>query len=526
MKRKLFSLIAISGLFLTACTKDFLDRSPEDSYSNSSLWTSAADAQAALSGCYRDWEDSYNVIYMDAITDNAYSRWVWEGYMNIGNGSLTSSDNNVTNRWNFKVIQKCNWFLENVENTKMDEALKTRFKAEARFLRAYQFFTLSQLYGDVPLVLKNLTPAEANSITRTPVADVRKFILDELAAIAPQLEPSYSGNDVGRITRGAAYALSARLNLYLGKYAESIQDCEKVMGLGYELFPKYGDLFRIQNENNVEVILDMQYKQNDYANGNIGILPSSSMGGWGSIGPTQSLVDAYEMKNGKTITEAGSGYNAEDPYANRDPRLAASIVYPGQMYEGGYFNSIDPASPDFMSEDNNPMTGYIPKKFIQQLADYPDMWNTGLNMIIIRYAEVLLTYAEAKIETGVIDNTVYDAIDKIRVRAGMPVTDRLVYNTQASLRTLVRRERRIELALEGLRWYDIKRWKTGDEVRKGTVYGARQGTVDKNTGKVTFTTPNHQVIEQRLFDPATHYLWPIPQKEIDINKKLAQNPNY
>lgn len=526
MKRKLFSLLIITGTLLTACNKDFLDRNPEDSYSNTSLWTSAADAQAALNGCYRDWEDSYNVIYMDAITDNAYSRWVWEGYMNIGNGALTPTDNNVTNRWNFKSIQKCNWFLENVDNTPMDDNLKKRFKAEARFLRAYQFFTLSELYGDVPLVTKSITTGEANAIVRNTNAEVRKFILDELAAIAPQLEPSYSGNDVGRITRGAAYALSARLNLYMGKYTESISDCEKVMALGYTLFPSYGDLFRIQNENNSEVILDMQYKQNDYPNGNIGILPSSSLGGWGSIGPTQSLVDAYEMKNGKTIAEAGSGYNAEDPYTNRDPRLSVTIVYPGQSYEGSYFNSIDPASEDFMMGDNNPMTGYIPKKFVQHLSDYPDVWNTGLNMIIIRYAEILLTYAEAKIENGVIDNTVYDAIDKVRVRAGMPVTDRLVYNSQVSLRSLVRRERRIELALEGLRWYDIKRWKTGETDRKGPVYGARQGTVDKATGKVTFNTPDHQLIEQRLFDPKVHYLWPIPQKEIDINKKLGQNPNY
>ncbi|MBO9152294.1 RagB/SusD family nutrient uptake outer membrane protein [Chitinophaga sp. GCM10012297] len=532
MKRKLFYLIAISGTLLTACNKDFLDRTPEDAYSNESLWTSEADARAALNGCYRDWEDSYNVIYMDCASDNAYSQFLWEGYMNIGNGSLTPSDGNVTNRWNFKTIQKCNWFLENVDKTPMDETLKTRFKAEARFLRAYQYYTLTQLYGDVPLVTNTLTPTEANAVTRTPVAEVQKYVLDELAAIAPQLEPSYSGADVGRITRGAAYALRARLELYMGNYAGCIEDCQKVMGLGYDLFrntsspaASYQDLFRIQNENNTEVILDMQYKENDYPNGNIGIMPTSSSGGWSSVDPTQALVDAYEMKNGKLITDPTSGYNANDPYANRDPRLSASIVYPGQMYDGKYYNPIDPASGDFMLGDNNSKTGYLPKKFISNLSDYTDMWNTGLNMIIIRYADVLLMYAESKIETGSIDATVYDALDKIRARAGMPVVDRLVYNSQPTLRTLVRRERRVELALEGLRWYDIKRWKIGDEVRKGNVYGARQGKVDANTGKVTFTA-DHQLVESRLFDATIHYVWPVPQKEIDINGKLSQNPNY
>ncbi len=526
MQKKLFYLIAISGTLLTtACNKDFLDRIPEDAYSNESLWTSEADARAALNGCYRDWEDSYNVIYMDCASDNAYSQFLWEGYMNIGNGSLTPSDGNVTNRWNFKTIQKVNWFLENVDKTPMDEALKTRFKAEARFLRAYQYYTLTQLYGDIPLVLKTLTTAEANTVTRTPIAEVQKYTLDELAAIAPQLEPSYSGSDVGRITRGAAYALRARLELYMGKYADCIADCEKVMGLGYDLFPSYQDLFRIQNENNVEVILDMQYKENDYANGNIGIMPTSSSGGWSSIDPTQSLVDAYEMKNGKLITDPISGYNANDPYANRDPRLSASIIYPGMMYDGKYYNPIDPASSDFMLGDNNSKTGYLPKKFISNLSDYTDMWNTGLNMILIRYADVLLMYAEAKIESGVIDNSVYAAIDKVRLRAGMPATDRLAYNTQATMRTLVRRERRVELALEGLRWYDIKRWKIGDQVRKGAVYGARQGKVDPANGKVTFTA-DHQLVENRLFDASIHYVWPVPQKEIDINNKLVQNPNY
>jgi hypothetical protein len=153
------------------------------------------------------------------------------------------------------------------------------------------------------------------------------------------------------------------------------------------------------------------------------------------------------------------------------------------------------------------------------------MWNTGVNIIVIRYAEVLLTYAEAQIESGVMDNSVYQALDDIRTRAGMPAVDRTVYNNIASLRTLIRRERRVELALEGLRWYDIQRWQIGPTVRTGTVYGTRLGTVDAATGKVTLTG-NHVVVEQRNFNPQRDYLWPVPQKERDINKSLGQNPGY
>ncbi len=148
-----------------------------------------------------------------------------------------------------------------------------------------------------------------------------------------------------------------------------------------------------------------------------------------------------------------------------------------------------------------------------------------MNVILIRYSEVLLTYAEAMIEKGVIDNTVYDAIDEVRKRAGLPVTDRAVYAGQAKMRELVRRERRVELALEGLRWYDVKRWKIAPQVQNGKLYGMRTGSVDPVTGKVTLTGPNVEV-ENRVFDASKNYVWPVPQKEIDVNKNLKQNPNY
>ena len=525
MKRNILYIILFSAALQSACNKDFLDRQPSDAYSNESLWKSQSDAQAALNGCYKDWEGDYTLLYMDAVSDNMYSQYYWEGYTDYGNGSITPANTNASKRWTYTSIQKCNWFLENVDKTPMDETLKTQFKSEARFLRAYQYFTLTQLYGDVPLVKNTVTTEEANTISRTAATEVRKFVLDELTAIAPTLPVSYSGSDVGRITQGAALSLKARLELYDKNYAACIADCKKVMALGYGLYPSYQDLFRIQNENNKEVILDVQYKENDYPNADIGVMPSSSFGGWGSLDPTQSLVDAYEMKNGKTIDDPASGYAENDPYNNRDPRLTATIVCPGQLYMGKYYNSIESTSGDYYNGDNNSKTAYIPKKFTANLADYTDMWNTGLNMIVIRYAEILLTYAEAQIESGVIDNTVYDAIDAIRTRAGMPVVDRSVYNSVDKMRTLVRRERRVELALEGLRWYDIQRWKIGTAVRSGTVYGARLGKVDPANGKLTLSG-DHITVEQRTFVENRDYLWPVPQAERDVNKNLTQNPGY
>lgn len=527
MKRNLLYILLAGVLTQTACQKDFLDRIPSDGYSNESLWTTEAAAAAALNGCYKGWETSTSILYMDAVSDNSYSQWAWDNYQHLGNGTATATDPQVVNQWDYVTIQRCNWFIENVDKATIGDALKKRFKAEARFLRAYRYFLLSQLYGDAPLVTKNVSVAEANSISRTPRADIRKFITDELADIAQILPQKYSGSDVGRITQGAALALRARVELFDKNYAGAIEDCKKVMALGYSLYPNYTDLFRQDKKNNQEVILDVQYKANekDNSNGDLGILPSSGYGGWASLSPTQSLVDAYEMTNGKTIDDPASGYSEDNPYANRDPRLAANVVYPGLQYSGKFYDPITSGSADYYSEGNNSPTGYLVRKFVPFLSDFPDMWNTGVNIIVIRYAEVLLTYAEAQIESGVIDNSVYQALDDIRTRAGMPAVDRAVYNNVASLRTLIRRERRVELALEGLRWYDIQRWQIGPTVRTGTVYGTRLGTVDAATGKVTLTG-NHVVAEQRNFNPQRDYLWPVPQKERDINKSLGQNPGY
>lgn len=146
-------------------------------------------------------------------------------------------------------------------------------------------------------------------------------------------------------------------------------------------------------------------------------------------------------------------------------------------------------------------------------------------MIVIRYAEVLLSYAEAKIESNQIDNSVYTAINLVRNRAGMPNVDQTVYNSQSTLRDLVRRERRVELAMEGLRWFDIQRWQIGQQVRSGDVYGARLGTVNSTTGALSLTS-ERIFVEKRNFDPAKHYLWPVPQKQRDIDKNLSQNPGY
>lgn len=530
---KKYNLIIIALLFLSSCSEDFLNKNPLDKIANETFWNNEKDAIAAAAGCYNNWWSMDNLVYFDCASDNAYNPYPWEGFQIQATGYASPGDVGV-DLWKgspgspprgYQLITKCNNFLDNISRPVMKESLRKRLTAEVRFLRSWQYYILVTLYGDVPLVTKVLSIAEAN-VARTPKAEVIKFVVDELTAAAADLPDSYTTNDVGRITKGAALSLKARMLIFDGKYAECATTCSQVMGLGYALFPDYKGLFKTANEGNEEVILDVQYIESLYENGILGVLPPSSSSGWSSINPTQSLVDSYECTDGKTITES-TLYDPTQPYKNRDPRLDLSILRPGSLYEGSYYDPIDVANKtgDYYAPYGGSKTGYNVRKYVDEIKDYKDIWATGMNAIVIRYAEVLLMYAESKIEANSIDASVYDAIDLVRLRAGMPAVDQTVYNNQTKLRELVRRERRVELALEGLRWFDICRWKIGDQVMNAKVYGALEGTVSQVDGTLILTDKRIEV-ETRVFDPAKNYLWPIPQSVIDATPALTQNPNY
>lgn len=526
MKNRLVIIFVMLAVTVCSCKKDYLDRKPLTEYSETTLWTGVNDAIAAANACYSDFEDGQWVVYMDVASDNGHDAYPWEGWQEFGNMQLLSP-NSWRSKFNFTSIARCNWFLANVDKTPMDKTLLTRMKGEVRFIRAYEYFERSQLYGDFPLVTKMLTTTEANAVARAPKAEVVQFVLNELDTIIPTLPTTYEGSERGRITQGAALALKARVELFNEKFAESAASSKRLMDLGvYSLFPNYQDLFRIGNEYNSEIILDMGYLETDPTQqvGLMVLCPEATPGGgWSSVNISQSLVDEYEMANGKTINDPTSGYDIDHPFLNRDPRLLQTVIVPGAPYAGIIFNPMDPNSLDYWPTYN--YTGYVGQKYTHYRSDFDDIYKTGLNIPLIRYAEVLLTYAEAKIELNQIDNTVYDAINQVRLRAGLPAVDQSKYFTQAQMRELIRRERRVELALEGLRWYDIQRWKIGEQVMNGPVYGARVSTIDAN-GNVTYTSTDHVKVEDRVFDPAKNYFWPVPQSQIDIGKSLKQNPGY
>ena len=524
-------LALLCATVLVGCS-DFLNRGPGDELSPNTFWKTEKDAKVNLVGCYANFESGWTLTYLDCASDNAYNFHKHEGYTVLGNSSMSASDPGA-NWFNFDGIHACNEYLEKQDQVNFTtEGLKEQYEAEVRSIRAYLYFIRTQLYGDFPLFVKNFTTPEEAKVERTAKAEVDKFIEAELKDVIDVLPDK---NESGRFNKAAAQALLMRFYLYNNQYEAALKVAQRIKGYSMPNL-SYEESFLLENIHNSEMILTRDYVMDTQSFNFTAFLPNS-LGGWSSVVPTQSLVDSYEMADGKTIEEAknlGEFYE-ENPYINRDPRLRASIVYPGQNYEGAIFDPLNPKSSDYYSNANNATkTGYNFKKFYSNLEQFGhEFWNTGQCFPIFRYAEVLLTIAECKVELNQLDNDLYEAMDAVRLRAGMPKVDRTKYNTQDSLRDLVRRERRVEFAMEGLRRFDVIRWGIGEDVMKGQLMSCPYGVVNHNevvdstTGDVSVTLNlPAKLIEDRMFEKGKSELLPIPQTKRDKNKLLKQNPGY
>jgi hypothetical protein len=536
-------------LSIASCKKDFLNRPPQDQLSDATFWKTENDLFAALNDTYSSTlPGEGGTIYDDAKTDNAYGQYPWESTATVISAGDITSTNDAG--WSFGAIRSANLLLENADKVQMDAGRKERYKAEARFLRAFSYLDLLNKFGDVPLVTKTLQFAEVD-LKRTPKAEVYKFIIDELTAVAQILPQTYSGgkyNDKGRVTKGAAIALKARAALYNADWKVATDAAKEVMALGYSLFKvsaetgddlgddyskwatfsnaaeekkfrlgirSYEQIFWAKNKQNTEVILDRQYIQQKDANTLNTFLPSANLGGWSSVTPTQELVNDYlNYKTGEAVPAVDPAVRAtllknNDPafaneYKNRDPRFYATVQFVGSPW-----NNIEKEY-EFAwngGGNNNSSTGYNFRKMVD-----PEIYKAQLdnysNVILIRYAEILLTYAEAQNELTGPDASVYQALNDIRDRAGMPAVDAVKYGDKTSLRELIRRERRIELALEGQRYMDIRRWKIAPQVMK-------------NITDIRNTLAQKRVWTDKL------YLMPVPQSQMDLSSNiLTQNTGY
>lgn len=552
MKKYIVFIIAILGL--VSC-EDYLDKSPLDSPSSSDFPKSRIELETAVNGLYnslykRNGGHIQDELFWDNATDLGYIRGGYESTEGILTGSVNTRM--FTSHWKhyYKGIQRANFILENMElaRTRINEAICNRAEGEAKFIRAYHYMHLTERFGDVPFVKTSISINESK-LPRTPKAEIVSCILTDLEDAANVLPQKYDGENVGKITKGAAYALKARIALYNKEYEMAKAAALKVMALGYELHSPYGDLFQLEGNGSKEIIFQLSYhKDVHYNNDHIFLGGRAGTGNWSTAVPSQMLVDSYLCIDGKPINESPL-YNQEKPFENRDPRLKQSIIVPQTWFGGDLFETHPDSTQTWRNENGTlkrignlevtnqyaTFTGYLWRKNWDETQYWKSWAQEGvLPLKVIRLGEVLLTYAEACVELNQIDGTVYKAINDLRDRAGMPhITPGL---SQSALRKVVRNERKIELAGEGFRLYDIRRWAIAEYVIPGNMPGRKNKAYWHNPGIPTFDEYGHphyanqsivyKTIQVRKFDKNRDYLWAIPQSERDLNPNLTQNEGY
>lgn len=575
MKKNIL-LFSLFLLVLGGCKKSYLDRFPESSPNSGTFFKTADELVLAVNSVYNNL--NYNgagniagLMLFDATSDIFWYRPT-NDVQTIGLGLHTPSTPLIRQVWDifYGGIGKCNNLLDNMNKAKevTDPALYNRIEGEAQFLRAYFYTYLVSLYGDVPLIDHVLPLSEAH-VPRVAKATVVDFVLAQLDEAASKLPATYTGSDKGRATKGAALALKARIALYNGKYDVAATAAKAVMDLGvYSLYPNYRDLFTYAGEGSAETILAYDYKRTVRTTGVSQGNQSRLAGGFSVFVPTRSLADSYECTDGLTIDKSPL-YSTANIFANRDPRMRATILGDNDTWFGTggitYNQTFHPDSTQCTRYAPTPalitntevtnafssFSGMLLKKYLDK-ADVDLRNESELAYMLIRYAEVLLTYAEAKIEAGQIDASVLNAINLVRARGyGVSVGETSSYpaittTNQAELRKIIRRERKVELAGEGLRVFDIRRWRIAEKAMNGLLFGKalksaiynnlpKPASIDENMipdyssfAALLAVPGNFKIMETREFDPAKHYLWPIPQADIDVNRNpdFKQNPGY
>jgi len=476
--KKSYILASLLSLSLASCREQFLDLAPIAQANTASFFKTQSDMIITLNGAYGalQFAGQYgqNYIFSEIPSDDTTP---------VLSGSVTDQDEfdkfylRTTNpflvtRWNdgYRGIYRTNVVIDRIAGVTMDETLKKRLVGEAKFLRALMFFNLVRTFGDVPLVLTEITdPTQGYEYGRSPVADVYAQITKDLTDAEAALPERYTGADIGRATRGAAKSLLGKVYMTQRKYAEAATKLKEVVDANtYDLLPVYADLFRPANKNSRESIFEVQYKK-------------------GSLGEGSNFGNTYAPENsGNAVIQFGGGGNnrptpdLEQAFEANDPRRAASFAT-------SYVNSSGTR---------------IDYYYIRKYLDAPTVnGDAEDNFYVLRYADVLLLYAEALNETGRTAEAL-PLLNRVRKRVGLADKTGL---SQADMRLALEQERRVELAFEGHRWFDLVR--TG---RALPVLQAKAAAI----GIKTSLTQNNLV-------------FPVPQSQIDINpSKISQNPGY
>lgn len=544
----LYSLfLSLPLVLISSCSDDVLEKVPTDRFSDEAVWRDQNLIEAFINNTYRviPTGNKSGWLGLRGVTDEVFRGSGANNFINAGN--ITPSQLGILDYWTntspdfnyWGVITRCNIFFSNIDKSELDASVKDRMVGEMKFFRAYAYFRLVALYGGVPLITMPFELTDDFKVPRNTYDECMEFVIAELDDAANLLPPTYTSNALGHITKGAALGIKSRALLYmasplnnpsndLAKWQEAADAAKAVIDLSlYSLFPNYKDQFLKQNSYNSEAIWSRPYNfsvSNEYFGLELGQYPNG-YGGWANDNaPYHNLVDEYEMVSGK-LPQDDPNYDPQNPYVDRDPRFYASILYDGALFKGREVEAFVPGGRDSRegpSESwNASKTGYAIRKFVDESITNPGPNNQGDQpWIFIRYAEILLNYAEAMYMLGD-EDVAREYINKVRSRPGVEMPD--VTDTGAALLERLQHERQIELVFEEHRYFDVRRWKIAMvELNKAPL----RMDILKNlvTGEKTYTV---NTMDQFTFVfHERNYLVPIPQSEIDKNALLDQNPGY
>lgn len=526
--KKYFIIIALfSFLLATGCKKDFLNSQPLDRYSDEDVFKDSTLTGLFLNNLYAGIPTEFAGTMRDALSDQLYSSSNTSIYQNSflpssAPFSLTGAYNNA-----YVAIRRCNILIGSIDRVPASVKFKGQTRDEARFIRALQYSYLINYFGAVPLITKAQDLDENLNVPRNSYDEIVSFIVSEMDDLnkGQFLAYRYTGANIGRVTVGAALALKSRVLLYAASYNNNWQAAfnaakdvvEATSKTGYGLFANYETMFHEANDNNIEVIFDHQYKSNFQAyhvhhyNLPWGIVPP---GPSALNQPTQNMINEYEMNNGKMIGESGSNFDATKPYLNRDPRFYASILYDGSTWLG---KTLDFLPGSMYNPNSSPLTtGYALKKMQDPTFDplvLTKSYGGGQNYILIRYAEILLNYAEAAFKVGQVEEA-RTYINRVRARPSVNMPE--IPAGQLTIEKIMH-ERNVELAFEGTRLWDIRRWKKGPELLGTPLKGISITQTGTGPRQYTETTVLQRNFTDRL------YLFPIYQTEVEKNPALLPN---
>jgi len=568
--------ILFAGLCLAMASCESMDLVPDSQGNTASWYTSETELQLAANEFYilGYWQEPLNSS--EQWSDNTTYRLQNRNPGSNGtvlDGTMNGQQWEVTALWqqSYNLIARCNTMLENIHKAegKMNEQVMNRYAGEAYFGRACKYADLTFFYGDIPYLEKTETITEAETQGRMPRAEVKERVYADFDKAIEYLPVSYGANQAVHATKGAALAMKARFALYMGDYAIASEAAKACMDLGiYSLEADYAKLFKQSTKMNPEKVFVLPRSiENDVVldswivkNG----LPRNA-NGYGSYNPSWDLLASYLCTDGLPIDESPL-FDPHNPFKNRDPRCTMTIVEFNTEHCGFEYDP-SPAAKQVMNYTTGKMQSNNDSPIVNQYASYTGLlWKKGIDAswmenglkveqdyIIMRYADVLLMYAEAMIEQNKIDDSVLKAINMVRSRAyGVAYNQTDAYPTvtstdQTELRKTVRIERRMEFAMENQRLQDLMRWKLASKALNGYNYIMLQpqellnNVVNKG---LWFWGMTPQIDEDGLADfsalfnagyctrgaqrifPDREYLWPIPTHDMELNANLTNNPGY